>query len=235
MAQSDFAFVGSAALVGGVEGTGALHSLLASPLTTEGTYCRSFVNSTSGIVAAAARVKAASFAGALVGVPNTKSISVRAWLRAVDGGTVGVSCKASTAAPGLSTTGCATGFGPGYHLVRCQLGDNGLNGLYCACVGTAGNTSDTIIGTVGSVWTKVRMDVIPINGNEGDKIMIYTGTGATGSETWTLLLTRTVLSGQAGYIAWNHATNKHTGFGYVSGGSAEFAYIDRFQALLVNA
>ena len=238
MAQSDFNFVGSTNFIGGVEGTSALHALQSNPLTQEGIYCRSF-STTSDSAGVAARVKSTSFGGALVAIPNTKSVSVRAWLRSTTWSSVGISCKADTTSPTFN----ANSYGFGYHLVssRSKVYNTTTTSLSLVCHGLVANTSDIVATSSDAVWTKVRMDVIPINGNEGDKIMIYTGTGNTGSEVWTLLFAKTVINNQAGYVPWNHATYKHTGFGAglaYGGGSAtdeSVVYIDRFQALLVNA
>ena len=79
------------------------------------------------------------------------------------------------------------------------------------------------------------MDVEAINDdNLGDRIKVYTGTGATGSEIWTLLSTQDILPGNnTGYISWNHETYKLNGFSVTNIGYNTSLYIDRFQATAI--
>lgn len=240
MAQSDFdIYSGTVSFTGGPEGTSALHSLFSSPLTTEGTYCRAFTaaSTAAGRAAASFRVKSSFASGTLVGIPNTKALSIRAYLRLpfISGqgyNGVAITCKGLI---GNSSVPTGNDFSTtkGYHLsLQCPNNSpaNQLNLHYADGTGIV-----LISGLATDSWHKVRMDVIPINGNEGDKIMIYTGTGATGSETWTLISSQTVLATTSKYISWNDASAKHTGFAINHGATNQQAYIDRFQVLLVNA
>ena len=82
-------------------------------------------------------------------------------------------------------------------------------------------------------WVKVRMDVIPVGGAQ-DIIRIYTGVGATGSETWTMEHEENVLSSSPHYVPWAQAGGGTVGWCVQSYNQSptKAAYIDRFQVFM---
>ena len=235
MAQSDFDFTGS--LTGSISGSALMHNTLTNPLSGEGAYCREFnLPIANGYGAMSARCNSSVAGGVLVGVPNNKTISLRAWVRSVTYNSIALSCKSILA---VTNSGDMAGL-PGYHLVFGGYGGTpGTVNLVLACTTMgAGYSADRLfeISTFATnTWIKLRMDVEAINDdNLGDRIKVYTGTGATGSEIWTLLSTQDILPGNnTGYISWNHETYKLNGFSVTNIGYNTSLYIDRFQATAI--
>ena len=236
MAQSHFDFTGS--LTGSISGSALMHNTLTNPLSGEGAYCRQFnlqlVNGQRGV---SARCNSSAASGVLIGVPNNKTISLRAWVRSDTYNSIALSCKSVLT---TSSAGDMSGL-PGYHLVFG--GPSGSNtgmvklALVCATRG-AGFAADKVFQISAfamRTWVKLRMDVEAINDdNLGDRIKVYTGTGTTGSEVWTLLYTKDIFPGSnTGYISWNHASYKLNGFSVANVGYNTSMYIDRFQATAI--
>ena len=247
MAQTDWDFFSSNGTewLGGIDGTPLLHTALSSPLTTEGTYCRRWFCNYAFGSDVLARIKAATYPD-LVGVPSTKAISVRCRVRQELGtggaadkynGSFALSVKAASASVAPSS---GVKVGKGYHAIVDGFDTASAPTLRLRCFGTvdAGETlalDVTGLGSLaGGVWSHLRMDVIPTSTIQ-DTIRLYTGTGDTGSETWTLVHTETILNSSDHYIAWDHATYKHTGFGIQCGAGVSRGadvMIDRYQAFL---
>lgn len=231
-------------LVGDPDANAKLHSSLSSPLTGEGSYCREFNLSSGTNARFMATVKTTYDGGSLVEIPDTKAISVRAWVR---GSNIGASNNGvfigAKMDPVNSFAGSANDAPYGYFL---GIGDSNLSGtgdflklaLYRRRTGdNSGNTSINITPTAGlfvdNEWYKIRMDVVPIGPVE-DRIDVYTGTGATGSETWTLEHQQTAVNTDPYYIPWAQSGAGRVGFVGHCNGTTISHYIDRFQVFLTD-
>lgn len=231
MAQSDFDFnatFDTGAIVGGNDGYAVTNASLASPLTGEGTYCREFANSTTGDIAMVATLNDPQFQE----ISDGYSISVRAWIRST----------------GITTASYAVGIGAKIHGGGPDVDTNAPNG-YCVLIGDTNQTAaaaflrfvidtgstvtatDTSFAVSTDTWYKVRLDVIPV-GTAEDIVRVYTGTGTTGSETWTLQYSRIILNSDPDYIPWNDTGNGRVGFFTVHNSNAHTHYVDRFQVFL---
>ena len=237
MAQSDFDFTGS--LTGSISGSALMHNTLTNPLSGEGAYCREFnppFASANVLGAMSARCNSSAASGVLIGVPNNKTISLRAWVRSVSYNSIALSCKSIL---DVASDGDMNGL-PGYHLVFGGYGGApGMVNLALSCATRGSGYSADQVFQISTFamrrWVKLRMDVEAINDdNLGDRIKVYTGTGTTGSEVWTLLYTQDIFPGSnTGYISWNHASYKLNGFSVINVGYNTSMYIDRFQATAI--
>jgi len=234
MAQADFDFAsnGTGSITGGLDGQAVPNAALSDPLSGEGTYCRAFIPVDTNNIAMSATIKSSVNAGEFFEIPSTKSISVRAWLRHTD----------------ISTTTYAIGIGAKIYAGAPDADANAPNG-YSVLIGDANQTSggttlkfiadngaatfnSTVAFTVfDDTWHKVRLDVIPVGTSE-DIVNVYTGTGTTGSEVWTLRYTKNILNSDLFYIPWAQTGNGKVGFWTVHDGSAQSMAIDRFQVFL---
>ena len=86
MAQVDWDFntTGGGSVIGGDDGAARLHSALASPLTGEGDYCRDYTPLSS--IGVSATLKSTVNGGDFFEMDETKSISIRCWIRATNTG-----------------------------------------------------------------------------------------------------------------------------------------------------
>jgi len=241
--------------LGGAEGTPEAHTLLTSPLTTEGDYCRQMFaangNNTNGNMQHL--IKTSAVGGVFNEIPNTKSLSLRAWVRSAPAvlSTNGASCVGLCAKSQVISSATGDAFGA----YKLRLG--GIGGTTTSITrlnsttlrlsvtndstGFLSTSSSEVIctGTYASnVWYKIRLDIIPLGGYLVDRLIAYTGTGVTGSEVWTEVGRIDVLDSIAGYRAWGNAAHR---YGYyasrnssASSGTAanHNSYISRFQALL---
>lgn len=224
--------------VGGVDGAARLHSALSPTLGGEGSYCRDFDGGGGQAIHHLFGLNSAFQAGVYHQIPNTKAISVRAWMRGIDQVTGGNAHYAGICAK--TGTNALGGGGPaGYSLILQSKAPtlNAQNTLYLrtADENNAGAQQNTILTSMaGSTWFKLRMDVVPV-GVSQDIIRVYTGTGATGSEVWNQEAEFNILSSAGNYAPWASAANPYVGFWRGCPGSFSDArpmYIDRFQVLL---
>lgn len=234
MAVADFDFfkVGTGSFTGDSTGNATTHVSLGSPLVGEGTYCREFSLSSGVSTKTVIYLTAAADGYDYYEIPNTKSISVRAWLRAdtvfSSNSAIGLTVKLDTAVPDTSTR-----VPHGYSLVLGDTGDGGPSAnlrLVLDAKVSAATLFDTGFTVSANTWTKVRMDVIP-DGSQ-DLINIYSGTGSTGSETWTLEYAKVLLSTDYHYIPWGESSAGQVGFFAVCPNTVYATYIDRFQVFL---
>ena len=246
---------GGARLLGGADANARTHASLTNPLAGEGTYCREFTYDTGSDQNRYA-VKAAYDGGSLVEIPDTKAVSVRAWVRLntnnINSNCVGVGVKMdlsqSFGAPGLGLTSYnQPPYGYLLHIGNINTSNNGYDSinlyLYNRKVGASVGqkfvkmTTDANVSTIPTIsvdtWYKIRMDVVPVGPVE-DRIDVYTGTGATGSETWTLHHQETVVNSDAHYIPWGEVGGGEVGFFGLCGNNTYAAYLDRFQVFLTN-
>jgi hypothetical protein len=235
MAQADFDFAsnGTGSLTSGDGyGSARLHSALTNELTGEGSYCREYSIVDTNNVAQVATIKSSVNSGEFVEIPATKAVSVRAWLRhddvSVGSFGIGIGCKLHSGAPptGLSAP-------RGYSVMIGDTAQTGASSNLRVLIDNSGTTDITNTGytVTDDTWFKIRMDVIPV-GTSQDIIEIYTGTGATGSETWTLRNTQNVLNSDAWYIPWAQSTHGRVGWWTVSDTATHDLHIDRFQVFL---
>lgn len=238
-------------LLGGADGNARTHASLTNPLTGEGSYCREFVRDV-GADQNRCTVDAAYDGGSLVEIPDTKAISVRAWVRLSSSATNSL-CSGVGAKMDLSET--LTGsynqapYGYMVHIGSFSSGapSGGFNTINLtmynrktgASVGdryvnlSTGASISNIPTISADTWYKIRMDVVPVGPVE-DRIDVYTGTGATGSETWTLHHEETVLNSSNYYIPWGEVGGGEVGFFGLSGLSSQSSFIDRFQVFLTD-
>lgn len=232
MAQADFDFanIGSSGHVGGAQGSALLHASLGSPLAGEGDYGREYFR-VSGQTNSLATLKTSVSGGIFYEIDETKAISLRAWIRITDvddsSDSIGLVARADPTDLTLDDRPAK-----GYHVF---VGDHTVGGatttlrLFMRGDGGGQVVVNTGYTVANNTWYKVRMDVIPVS-TSNDIIKIYTGTGATGSETWTLRHTEYVSKTQTHFVAAG-ATGAGK-VGYWAMGGTERAYIDRFQVFL---
>jgi hypothetical protein len=254
MAYADFdnSIVSPVTYAGGADGVARLHTALSSPLTGEGNYCREFrSNTTTGVFGPEGRirglwtVKSTFDGGSLFEIDNTKAISVRAWVRVANNVTemnaCGVGARIDLA--DTSATPYVQGKGYFFHIgsYNSQGGTtNVLRFTYGKNTAAAVVTSDNFnvsplaVGTVvANTWYKLRMDVIPLLSTQ-DTVRLYTGTGATGSETWTLHHEQVILSSDPDYIAPGAPGEGRVGFCIGVRDTTNPVWIDRFQAFVTD-
>ena len=237
MTATDFEFLqdGTGVINGGPSGSALLHSGLTSPLAGEGSYCREFSLTSGTNTKTTISLSSSADGGAYYEIPNTKSISLRAWVRATSvfssNCAIGITAKLEPNA--TDTTNRTTSVPRGYSLVLGDTADLGpLAFLRLFCDSKFGTISidTTPIAVSQNAWIKIRMDVIP-DGTQ-DIIKIYSGTGATGSEVWTLEYTKVVFNTDNFYIPWGETGAGQVGFFTVLPNTSYDTYIDRFQVFL---
>ena len=256
MSYSDFdnsiVSAGSVTYSGGADGVARLHTALSSPLTGEGDYCREFRSNTTTVVFGADgqirglwTVKPTYDGGSLFEIDNTKAISVRAWVRAANNVTDMIACGVGARIDLTDTNALQYAQGKGYffHIGRYNSQGGTANVLRftygkneSATVVTSDNfnVSPLAAGTVvADTWYKLKMDVIPLLSTQ-DTVRLYTGTGATGSETWTLHHEQAILSSDPDYIAPGASGEGRVGFCIGVRDTTNSVWIDRFQALVTD-
>jgi len=251
MAQADFNFLtnttGYTAPNGGSDGTTILHSSLANPLTGYGTYGRQYTyggNPASTIVGA---IAASVDGGVWVGTPNTHALSLRLSVR-LDGtdlptGSGEGRCVGVAAKTGRMGTGSVPRTPSGYYLIHGRMyhgfaEQSNLDSLTLIMIDEncnfSGKKEVRIIDNMGAnLWHRIRLDVIPV-GSSQDIVKCYTGTGAIGSEVWTLQYEETIVNSAAWYCNWSDPTSNRVGFLSHCSGSTQAndqAYIDGFVAM----
>lgn len=231
-------------------GTAVLHSNLSNPLTgaLAGDYCRGFnadplIGSQESFVFS---VNSSYQNGALVGIQNNKSISLRIAARLHYGWVpeMRMFCKATSSVASGDPTWVSPNF-PSYSLMLKQTNLILNTGVY---------QGDQVVTTIlqnlnYNTWHRLRMDVIPytiqkkINGvfttiPYKDRINIYTGSGEVGNETWSLINTTDISVTASNYVPWgnytwnNYSITSSVGFGAISwGGGNDRIYVDRFEVL----
>jgi len=225
MAQADFDFqqynvAGVTTLVGGPDGAAALHGvseLAVNPLSGNGVYARQFTYTgdlTTEITNEAHLIIGHMNDPTFIGVPSTKAISMRAWIRNESLGNdaqrysadVGLSAKMWP--PNLSayTT-------PPYSLYLGSCRDDGLHVAYnlylkkAAYYGGA-TTLYPCTSPYGSFakdeWHHVRLDVVPLGGGVTDRVTAYVDTDRTGNgpENWVQAATYDVGQAEPQYLPW---------------------------------
>lgn len=254
MSQTDFLFTksGSISFVGGDNGQPVLHSGLASPLTTEGLYGRAFRSASTGVDPAnqvpylVATADAAYDGGSIYQIPNTKAVSVRAYVRVetstISYGAIGILIKAGLYAPSpLRNPGgymmfigydvaCGTSANLRFMIRKSVTADTlNLHQFYA-------NLSQPV--TLNG-WMKIRIDAFAI-GDAGDVIRCYVGSGETGSEIWTLLYEYFLPSTSPMYIPWSESGRGKVGWFVrtaIASTNSDYLknyYIDRFQVFTEN-
>lgn len=232
--QTDFDISFNGAITGGGDGQAVLHSGLANPLTGEGVYCRLFRH-TSGFNNHLLAYNAAFDSGNFVGIPDTKIISLRAWVRVQDG-------SASGAIGLIANTGAHTNNDNPTDGYMLSLGDwdgsseNQPLRLYLQTFAsnTVVKTQTLDISAVNDTWYKIRLDVIPIAG-VSDTLRAFTGTGATGSEVWVQQGTdTTVLTIDSDFAGWGGSRACGLRTRSQTGPPPYDAYVDRLQCLLTD-
>lgn len=199
--------------VGTTTASTVANSLLSSPLTTEGTSCLKVIESTNSFVVwYRAALKSSVTSGRYVGVPSTKTISLRARLRrtAHTAGVpaqfaVGLYCK-GIAADLASVAPLKDGSDQCYAV---WLGDFDADGQ--AAPATHGVrfgkrkvggilTGDTLVQSHAvDSWIGVRLDVSASGAD--DAIAVYVD--VTGGETWgTAVHTATIVAADARKLPW---------------------------------
>ena len=227
---ADWEFTQSAAAtyLGGVDGEARLHSALSSPLAGEGDYCRDFTRTGGGDSLLLHSLDAGVNAGEFVSISEAFSWSVRAWLRQADLSptAVGIGIKVGVHVDNLNHSGYRAMFG--HHI-------GFTNGIDLATADETGGDSTLAIYASGvfpaGVWRKGRLDVIPDDVNQ-DTLFVYTGTGTTGSEIWTLRNSpgTVITSGMPNYCPWSDASSGKLGVFYSTKAAGLGAcYADRFQ------
>lgn len=215
MAQSDFDFVtikDARPMVGGPQGTALLHSSLSSPLTGEGLWCRSLKKDGG---TGNAGVKALCKGEEYRDIPNTKAVSIRAWMR----------MNAYYNSSSLRLIGRADDSDQwrGYWLEYTTISN-----LPKVRLIAQRGTNPTVLGTVdaatGFTWRKYRLDIVPLL-DDNDILKAYAGEGPTGGETWTLLMEATVSKNDTNHIPVTVGTR----YGYATSIIDNNYYIDRFQ------
>lgn len=244
--QSDYDFIdmaGSGTYSGGSDGRSELHTNLSNPLTGEGVFCREYAIATPGVNSGVlAALKSAFDGGSFFGVPSTKKLSVRAWLRIgtpsttdFHDGSMGISIKTQIIDNARRISGYSAvigeidGVGNSASLALRLVTNNGSAVSFPAF-------PDIIPSFIilKDVWYKIRLDVTP-TGTTSDLIELFTGTGVTGGEIWTLRASRTLLNSDDPYVAWGGA--RRTGYYCLDEGTTNTLHnlIDRYRALRAPA
>lgn len=248
MAYADFDIASHAGNTGGFvdgpEGSPVLHSSLSSPLVGEDLFARTYVRS-SGVVGVLYMLNDVNF----VGIPSTKSVSLRAWVRREllgFGNGIGLIAKSGITA-GASVQRQVSGYFFGF----APVGGDDSNALgFMAHDGAADNNSYIINGSgsgggvdeaepnfagfSAATWYKLRMDVLPI-GSGNDQVDMYTGVGTTGSEVWTLEHSFVASSGDPWWVPHAHGSSNKYGFYVYDSNSGLHNRIDRFQIFTETA
>jgi hypothetical protein len=198
-------------------------------LAGEGLYAREFSWSTNS-GSTLATITASVQDGLFDEITDGYAYSVRAWARygTSNPSSVGIGIKVGTVVAGST--------GSGYWLIVGQTNDISSNNLALVLKDETGanvTTIEDIVTVSAETWTKIRMDVTPLPNQ--DTIEVYTGTGATGSETWTLEHTEDVLTTDGHFTPWADASSGKIGFtsiNRVGGAGPNLSWIDRFQVFL---
>ena len=193
------------------------------------------------------RVTSAYQSGSFVNIPKTKTVSMRAHMRLLDtAGTGSVTHNCAVAmmhraepqgSSSLIIGGSATYMNSGGYSLH--MGGNYAAGtttvLRFVYRGPNDNWAlhaDTITSLYLNSWYTLRMDIIP-SGSISDTINVYyvSGDDDTGSEIWTLLFTKTLLSTDPGYQSSpNHTSN---GINAYSNGT-NAAFIDNYSITITD-
>jgi len=235
---------GSQGWVGGDDASQQINSALSSPLTLNGNDARKFksVTGNNGDKIAASYRLDATLYPEFTAIPDTKAVSVRAWVRveaeasSSDTMLVGIAVKAGGVAPTL----------PGGYLLVIGRGAafalNQATGLTMAFIDQTPIVREeynSLYAVAADTWYQIRLDVIPtLNGAivDRDTIRAYINTGSEATPVWTLLREEIVQNVDAAWIPWGDATRTRVGFVFEGRrwGVERTAWIDGFEAKLKN-
>jgi hypothetical protein len=221
MAQNDWYF-SYRNQSGDAQGIAIFHDSLSNPLTNEehgvGTYCRRFghvnINGYSTTSAFSLLTKNTNF----VNVPDTKAISVRAWMRKDQpggrGGNHGIMVKATavTNNPG------------GYYLYMNSNNAGYLDGTHFSLPSGFAFEHN---------WHHLRLDVIPIKHN-GVVIMDHLKGYLEVNGEWTLMVEKYIESTDSNFVSWDG--NRYNGLkSYYNSHyetSTNWLYVDKVEMYL---
>jgi hypothetical protein len=180
----------------------------------------------------------------VVGVPDTKAVSVRAWLRlAPETNTLETVCPMLCAKAGAIGGGNGTPHGYCLSFGRGTSHNTGAPldvGLMFSTNGNIAEEYKTIWAGPADTWIQFRLDVIPVlNGASVDRDVVraYRNSGTEASPVWTLMREEEILIGDPAWIPWGSPTVTRFGYGVQGqhwGQDPRHAYIDRFEVLLKN-
>lgn len=248
MGQLDFTYTTSGLATPEYGDAQAHLAFTSNVLNNEGDFCRKWrtnSNTASGLVPKG--VFTYPLAESLSNIPSTKAISLRALFRvpsvvAIPSGedfvnqannaVVGLRIKTKNQIapvdPVYNDENVLTGFTPAGYVFAMSGGQ-----LYSSMSISSGNTPNISLGgslstsAATNQWHRLRLDVIPIE-HRGeiimDNLVYYTGTGATGSVTWTKIGEFFVEATDSNFIAWGDTDLAHNGFFVCDRTSASFPY-----------
>lgn len=197
------------------------HSTLSSPLLQAGDNCFKMQVNNS---AAEANIEQAN----LIGIQQTKAISIRSWVRIDSLGAdtetlIGIAAKKQY---NINANGAFLGTG---YTLRIETGWKGNN----FTLGYGGNRS-TVVSTSSpfNKWIRLRLDVIP-DETAGDKIIGYYTEQE--DENWQLIAETIISKDDYQYIPWDN--NRYQGL-YVRDGQSSGVwynnYFDKLQVYTAN-
>lgn len=249
MAFSDFdVSIGISAntYVGGNDASQQVNASLASPLTLQGADCRVWTIAETDQNGRSAHYMLDDTAHPnFTSIPDTKAVSVRAWVRKTaklgntEGG-IGIFAKGVDQQPsGLQAgyvlfygdSNALLGFTGNYDTLSLHLkgpSSGGIRQVYANITTLPVNT-----------WHQIRMDVIPVlNGAsvDSDTVRVYTNTGTEASPVWNLEAEYTFLLTEPYAHPWG-TTDVRVGmhvelYGENFPTTPPSVYMDTFQALL---
>jgi hypothetical protein len=235
---------------GGNDGTDEQNANLASPLVLQGTDCRKFWATTNGLYSVRYNLNAGSFPD-FSGIPDTKAISVRAWVRKVPQisgrhNAVVIHAKGSTLDGNGRVNGYSLAYGKDAQDGMLELASGAAyDGLSLILKGTNDNgayfRAINITTLPVNTWHQIRLDVIPTKNGvtvDRDTVRVYVNTGTEASPVWSLVYEKVFLLVDAYASPWGNATFTRVGFAaFTDGDTATPAnrtgiYIDRWECLL---
>lgn len=251
--------------MGLTEGAAVAHTQLSGQLIDEGTYCRGFIDDTVNRLNNQKifyGIKNTIDSGLWTNNLLTYAFSLRAWVRISESPYFGASSISSDLGADSAAIGLFIGFRdyetvsigsttpqPKYMLyISREFARN--DGLRLRLIKTEKDMSETIYGvrnfgtrtgvtavqdlaTLTSNWQKIRLDIIPTINYW--TLRAYTGTGATGSETWTIRHDENIYPGTNADPLVNPSMGFFYQYSRATGMSGDWVgyncYIDRFVAL----
>ena len=230
-ADWDINKLGGSNFHGGNQGTARRHIYLENPLTGYGDYCRQYIlTSGSASTLLYYTLKETLEDGLFFEIPSSKTISMRASLRysnfAGNNTAIGITAKFDPSFISLSTTSPK-----GYTVMLGDTTETSTGGnikIVCDNKSGAHSTTVTSISVAADEWERIRMDVTSVSATE-DLIEIYTGTGDSGEEVWTLIESKTVLDSDSFWIPWAESGSGKVGFFVLSSNSTRSVFIDNFE------
>ena len=202
------------------EGLAIFHTQLCNPLTTGGEYCREFRTDT-GNSTDNGHFARCNVAGT-VGIPDTKAISVRCWVRSAS---YGNDHFAYISAKWTRSDWVFYHSNNGYHF-GIRRGD-----FYIYTNGT--NREDIVDATpilghsTVDRWVHLRMDVIPIKHN-GSVIMDNLKCYAEVDGEWVLVKELYIESTDSNFVSWDYG-NQYVGFGHFNWYNWQTSRFDKFE------